>query len=100
MNQRTGIELEIGLNEPANAVDLEIRDGRDVAVERHDVDDAGAGQNRKPFLRVETGETIAREQWPIDLLLAILPAAPLRDGREERFVAFPLELFADDAFMA
>src|SRR5262245_43176971 len=100
VNQRTRIELEIGLNQPANAFDLKIGDGRNIAVERHDIDDACAGQDRQPFLRVETGETIAREQRPIDLFLAILPAAPLRDGWEERFVALSLELLTNDVFVA
>src|SRR6185503_6597611 len=100
VNQRTGIELKIRLNQPSNAVDLEIRDRSDVAIERHDVDDAGTGQDREPFLRVETGEAVAREERPIDLLLAILPAAPLRDRGEERLVAFSFELLAHDVLMA
>src|SRR5205085_11580307 len=37
---------------------------------------------------------------PVDLLLAILPAAPPRDRRQERFDALLFELLADDLLVA
>ena len=40
------IELQIALDKPADAVDLEIGDGSDVAVKRDDVDDARTFQDR------------------------------------------------------
>src|SRR4030095_691703 len=44
-------------------------------------------------------ETVAREQRPVDPLLAILPAAPARDGGKKRVVVLSLDLFADDLFV-
>src|SRR3954451_18255263 len=73
VNQRTGIELEIALHQPADRVDLLLGNRDDIAVERDDVDDAGALEHREPLSGVETGETVAWEQRPVDLLLAILP---------------------------
>ena len=69
---------------------------RDVAVERDDVDDAGALQDRQALAGVEPGETVAGKQRPVDLLLAILPAAPARNGRKKGFEALAFELLADD----
>ena len=77
-------------------VDLLLGNRRDVAVERDDADDAGALEDRQPLGAVEPRETVAGKERPVDLLLAILPAAPARDRREERLEPFAFELLADD----
>src|SRR5215813_11042168 len=75
-DQRTGIELQVALHEPADAFDLVLGNRDDVAVERDDVDDTGALEDRKAIRAVEADEAVAGKQRPLDLLLAILPAAP------------------------
>src|SRR5207237_3839395 len=93
-NERTGVELQIALHETANAVDLMLGNRNDLAVERHDVDDTGALEHGKTIGAVETDEAVAGKQRPIDLLLAILPAAPLRDRGQERLDPLAFELLA------
>src|SRR6266849_2713756 len=67
-NQRTRIELEVALHQPADAVDLVLGNRHDVAVERDDVDDPGTFEDRQPLGAVEPDEAIPREQGPVDLL--------------------------------
>ena len=69
---------------------------RRLALERDDVDDAGALQDRQRIGRIEAREAVAGKQRPVDLLLAILPAAPAGDRRQERVDLLALELLADD----
>ena len=56
---------------------------RRLAVERHDVHDAGALQDRQRVVRIEARETVAGKQRPVDLLLAVLPAAPAGEWSAE-----------------
>ena len=49
---------------------------------------------------IEAREAVAGKQRPVDLLLAILPAAPARDGRQEGVDVLALELLADDLLVA
>ena len=64
------------------------RESARFAVERDDVDDAGALQDRQPLCAVEPREAVAGKQRPVDLLLAVFPAAPARDRRQEGFEPF------------
>src|SRR6187455_3435209 len=73
VNERARIELQIALNQPADPFDLEFGDRCDLAVERHDIHHAGARENRQPFFRIESRETIPGEERPVDLLLPIFP---------------------------
>ena len=84
------------LDQQPDAVELVVRNRRRLALERHDIDDARALQDRQRIGGIESRETVAREERPIDLLLPILPAAPAGDRRQERLDALPLELLADD----
>src|SRR5688572_16743915 len=94
-DQGTRIELQVALDQPPDAVDLVLGDGNDLAVERHDADHAGAGQDRKTLRRMNARETVARKERPVDLLLAILPAAPAGDRGKERFEPLAFELLPD-----
>ena len=84
----------------ADAVDLVLGNRRRLALERDDVDDAGALQDRQALARIEAREAVAGKQRPVDLLLAILPAAPARDRRQEGLDVLLLELLADDLLVA
>src|SRR5688500_532639 len=99
-DQRTRIELEFALDEPADALDLVLRNRYDVPVEGHDVDDAAALQDGQALRAVETHEAVTGKQRPVDLLLPILPPAPLRDRREEGFDPLALELLAYDLLVS
>src|SRR5262245_46593815 len=79
-DQRTRIELQIAADQDANAVELVCGDRRRLPLERYDIDDAGAFQDGQRIGRVESRETVAGKERPVDLLLPILPAAPARDG--------------------
>src|SRR5436190_1890653 len=98
-DERTRIELQIALDEAADGRDLVLGDRDDLAVERHDVDDARAGQYGETIAADETSEAIAGKERPVELLLAILPAAPSGDRRKEGLESLALELFADDLLM-
>src|SRR5687768_16149770 len=98
-DQRTRIELEITVDESANAVNLVLRDGCRLSLERHDVDDASAFENGERFLFIEAREAVAGKQGPVDLLLTIFPAAPACNGWEERVEMLALDLVAHDLFM-
>ena len=95
-DHRARIVGEVALDELADAVDLVLGDRRRLALERDDVDDAGALQDGQPLARIEAREAVAGKQRPVDLLLAILPAAPPGDGRQKRFDLLLLELLAHD----
>src|SRR5688572_13549667 len=77
-----------------------LRDWSRLAVHRDDADDTSAFEDRQPIASVEPRETVAGEQRPVDLLLAILPSAPLRDGRQKHVNPLLLQLLADNLFMA
>ena len=49
---------------------------------------------------IEARETVAGKQRPVDLLLAILPAAPARDRRQEGLDVLLFELLAHDLLVA
>src|SRR5918995_424638 len=79
-NQRARVVLEVTFEETPNAVDFVFGDRRRLTFERNDVHDAGALQNRQRLLFLEACEAVAGKERPIDLFLAIFPAAPARDG--------------------
>ena len=99
VNQRAGIVLQIALDQPADAFDLVRRNRRDFAVERDDVDDARAAQDRQPLIGIEAREAVAGKERPVDLLLPILPAAPAGDGGQEGLDAFLRDLIAHHLFV-
>src|SRR5581483_1905125 len=99
-NERTGVVLQLAGDEEPNAFELVVGNRRRLALEGHDVDHAGALQDRERVFRVEFGEAVAGKQRPGDLLLPILPAAPARDRRQECFDVLPFELLADDLLVA
>ena len=49
---------------------------------------------------IEARETVAGEERPVDLLLAIFPAAPLGDRGEKSFNLLLFELLAHDLFVS
>src|SRR6185369_7319064 len=77
--QGARIELEIAFHQATDALDLVLRNGDDVAVERDDAHDAAALEDRQPLGSVEPDETVAGKERPVDLFLAVLPAAPARN---------------------
>src|SRR5262245_28733768 len=95
-DERARVVLQVARDQSANALNFPVRDGRRFSLERHDVDDPGALQNGQCGGGDESRETISGKQRPVDLLLAIFPAAPTRDGRQERFDALFFELLPDD----
>src|SRR5829696_7886145 len=95
-DQRTGIELEIAVDQPPDSLDFVLRDRHDVAVERDDAYDTGALENRKTLRTGEARKAVPGKKRPVDLLLPILPSAPARDRRQERFEPLAFELIADD----
>ena len=99
--QRHRVVGQLALDQRADAVNLFLGDRRQDAVVADDLHDAVDLQNADAFVGHEPRKYVAGEQRPVDLLLAILPAAPLADGREENVdVAFFCYLVADDLFMA
>jgi hypothetical protein len=92
--------LQIAADEQPDAIELDVGNRRRLAVERDDVDDAGALEDRQRVGRVEAREAVAGKQRPVDLLLAILPAAPAGDRRQERLDLLAFELVADDLLVA
>ena len=85
LNQRAGIVLQLAADQQADALDFDLGNRRRLAFERHDVDDAGALQHRQRIVGIEARKAVAGKQRPVDLLLAILPAAPAGDRRQEGF---------------
>src|SRR6185295_5136986 len=74
-NQRTRVVGEIAVDQQADTFDLVLGNRRRLTFEGNDVHDTSALENRQPLTRVEAGEAIAWKQRPVDLLLAVLPAA-------------------------
>ena len=68
VNQRAGIVGEVAFDKLPDPVDF-IFWNRGLAFERHDVDDAGALEHRKPVPRVEPREAVSGKERPVDLLL-------------------------------
>ena len=93
-NERARVELQVAFDQAADPVDFMVGDRRRSPLERHDVDDAGAFQNREGFLFFEPREAIARKQRPIDLFFTIFPSAPASDGGKERVEMLPFDLVA------
>src|SRR2546430_5836524 len=55
-----------------------------ISLDRDDLDDAAALQDRQRVVGIEARETVARKKRPVDLFFAVLPAAPARHrGRSE-----------------
>src|SRR5262249_14982688 len=100
MNERAGIELQLAADQQPDALQLVLRNRRRLALERHDVDDAGAFENRQRVLGIELREAVAGEERPVDFLFAVLPAAPPGDGGQKRLDTLLIQLFADDLFVA
>src|SRR5262249_47296528 len=98
-DERTGIVCEVAFDQLPDAGNLMVGDGRRLALERDDVHDTRALQHGQPVHRVEPRETVAGEQRPVDLLLAVLPAAPPCDSGQEGLDTLLLELFPDDLLM-
>src|SRR5438034_2286036 len=82
-NERARVVLQLAGDQQADALELVLRYRRRLSLKRDDVDDAAAFQHRQRIGRIEPREAIAGEQRPVDLLLAILPAAPARDRRKK-----------------
>src|SRR4051812_36862303 len=70
-----------------------------LTLERDNADDACAFQDGEPFADVEPREAIAGKQRPINLLLAILPAAPACDGRQKSLDMLLRQLLAHHLFV-
>src|SRR4029079_9886333 len=80
-------------------VELDRRNRRRFALERHDVHDARALEHRQRVGRIEARETVAGKQRPVDLFLAIFPAAPAGNGGKKRFEVFTFQLIAYHLFV-
>src|SRR5471032_1806125 len=100
VNHGARVVLQLAADEHPDAVELAFGNRRRLSVERHDVHDADTFQHGQRVGQIEVRETVAREQRPVDLLLAILPAAPAGHGRQERVDVLPLELIADHLLVA
>src|SRR5688572_29332970 len=98
-NQGTRIVGEVAFDQLSNAVDFIFGDRRRLALERHDVDDAGALQHGQPLAGIEPGKAVSGKQRPIDLLLPILPAAPAGDRRQKCLDPFALQLLPYHLFV-
>ena len=61
--------------------------------------DAVALQDAEPLVGHEAREAVAGEERPVDLLLAVLPVAPLADGGEEHFDVLLFQLIAHELFV-
>src|SRR6185436_17672752 len=96
VNHRAGIELQLAANQQPDALQFVFGDRRRPALEGHDVHHDGALENRQRVFGIELGEAVAGEERPVDLLLAILPAAPPRDGRQKRFNPLLIQLLPHD----
>ena len=87
-----GSYLQPARHQPPDALHLDVGHRRQLAVERHDRRHAVAGHHAQRITRVEPGEAVAGEQRPVDLLAAVLPAAPAGDGGEKDLDALRGEL--------
>src|SRR5262245_45800219 len=83
-DQRAGIVLQLAADQHADALQLVVGNRRRLALERNDAHDAGALEHGQCVLGIEAREAVAGKERPVDLLLAVFPAAPLGDGRQER----------------
>jgi hypothetical protein len=79
-NERAGVVLQIAFDQASDALDFLVGDGSGFAAEGHDAHHAGAIENAKSRILIESGEAVSREERPVDLLLSILPGAPSRNG--------------------
>src|ERR1051326_2262321 len=95
-DHRARVELQLAADEQPDAFELEIGNRRRLAFERHDVHHAGALQDGQRIVGIELREAVAGKQRPVDLFLAVLPAAQARDGGKEGVNLFSLELLADN----
>src|SRR4051812_5823199 len=94
-DQRTGIEREVALHELTNGVNFVLGNRRRLtALRRDDRHDAAALQHRQPLPGIEPRETIPGKQRPVDLLPAVLPAAPARYRWQECFDVLVQQLLA------
>src|SRR5688572_1014864 len=93
-DEGTGIVLQFTPNQHPNAVQFLFRNGRGFPIDRHDIDDACALEDRERVGRIEPREAVTGEQRPVDLLLAILPSAPAWNRGKEYVDMLPVELFA------
>jgi hypothetical protein len=98
-NERAGIVLQLAFDEATDAGDLLFRDWSDLSIERNDAHHARALQDGEAFRQVEPREAVAGKQRPVDLLLAVFPAAPFRKRRQEGLDPFLLQLVPDDLLM-
>src|SRR5687768_4043180 len=96
MNHRAGVVLQLAADEQPDAFELVLWNRRRLPFERDDVHHAGALEDAQRIRRVEAGEAVAGKERPVDLLLAILPPAPLGDGREKGRDALLFQLLAHD----
>src|SRR4029453_7854736 len=99
-DHRAGVVRKLAFDQRADAVDFMLGNRRRLALKGNDADDAGALQNRQPLTRIEARKAVAWKQRPIDLLLAVFPAAPARDRPQERLSFLLLWLRADDLRVA
>src|SRR5918995_4911010 len=99
LNEGARVVLQLARDQPADPVDLDVGDRRDVAVHRDDAHHARALEHGEPLSGIEAGEAVARKERPVDFLAPVLPAAPAGDGREKRLEAVVLDLLAHDLFV-
>ena len=83
LDQRHRVVGQLALDQRADAVNLFLGDRRQDAVVADDLHDAVDLQDADALVGHEPREYVAGEQRPVDLLFAILPAAPLADSRQE-----------------
>src|SRR6187200_3282442 len=100
LDHRARIVGERAFDERPDALDLLIGHRRGLAVERHDRHHTRALQDGEATRGVESNEHVTGEQREVYLLLAILPAAPPRDRRQESRDFLLVELCPDDLLVA
>src|SRR6185503_19681765 len=99
-DHRAGIVGKIALDQLADAFDFVLGNRGGLALKRDDVHHAHALEDRQAVARIEAREAVAGEQRPVDLLLAVLPPAPLRDRGQEGFDLLLFELFPNHLLVA
>ena len=100
VDERTWVVLQLARDQPADAFDFMVGNRRRLALEGDNIDDASAFEDSQPRVGNKPREAIAGKQRPVDLLFAILPAAPAGNSGQRRLDALRFELLADDLLVA
>ena len=100
-DQRARIELQIALDQLADARRSRARESAPISPSNDTMLTTPVHfRTGSRSAASKRDEAVAGKERPVDLLLAILPAAPPRDRREERLEPLALELLPNDLLVA